>query len=195
MQAAAPMTERDGGDGEDFDRRRAEMEPTYMDVVQHAEVFALRTNRSVERAHEIVSAIKEELWTRWITKFEAPESSNKAYAEQAVRNHKVNALTSSALWNEVIDAGADIDEVEVAAVEDPHDDVCDTELQGKVDATSAKLPEQRRLSWQMRMNGYSYGEIAEALGITKVAARLQYSRANRRLRKSLALKRYLKEGR
>jgi RNA polymerase sigma factor (sigma-70 family) len=191
------MTVPAEGDREDFDRQVAEMEPIYFDVLYHVDKYAKASTRTVERALEITQEIAGELWLNWITHLSSfvPPESNKAYAEQAVRFHKMDDLRSKAARDEVIDADADVDELEVASAEDPHGEVVDAELQQQVDAATAGISKAMLLAWEMRTIGHPYEEIAEALSITQDAARLQYSRANKRLRTSRELKAYLKEER
>jgi RNA polymerase sigma factor (sigma-70 family) len=190
------MTEPPEGDIAALDPRAA-MERIYMEVVRHVEADVRRTIKPVERAREMTQAVLTEIWVLWSTDSSkvVPLEKAKAYAEQAVRFQKVDDLRSTDARDGVIDAKAELDRVEVAGMEDPHGDVVKSELQQKVDAATARISEERRRAWEMRMMGYTYEEIAEELGITEDAARLKYSRASKRLRKSKELKAYLKEER
>jgi hypothetical protein len=47
-KSAVPLTELAWGDQAAFQRRHAEMERIYMDVVHHVEAYALRTTRRIE---------------------------------------------------------------------------------------------------------------------------------------------------
>lgn len=140
--------------------------------------FAAYMINDAEAAHDIVLDVLLRIWENRGGDIHA---SLKNYLITATRNKCVNYLNSLHIQDR-----NNLKWMQAHVASDTVDFIEDEEFRRDVEALAASLPDQCRNVFILRvLNGYSYKEIAEKLGISQSSVKVQLHRAGKKLRKKL----------
>lgn len=149
----------------------------YAPLCRHAWSFL----RNEEDAEEVVQLAFVKLWEKRMDV--TIDSSLEAYLYRAVRNASLNKLKHL----KVVKKHHQFASQEPEVAQAPIDDLLSLELEQKIAAALAALPEQCGLVFRMsRLEGMKYQEIADALNISIKTVENHMGKALRILRENLA---------